>query len=177
VGSGPSPTPVKFSSHCCFYKLSHCWLLGGALHSCLLWLACLFTVHVGSGPSPPLLWSFLPPPLLQAFPLLVAGQVLPLLPSLIGLFIYSSMGDCPSPTLQCQATPPSLLCVFFVVVYYSVSLFSLGGGQSVHGAMLIWPRIVCGSIVCLLAHLVVCVFLSGLGTGIWWCKSPPGFSV
>jgi hypothetical protein len=52
---------------------------------------------------------------------------------------------------------------FFVVfvVDYSVcflSLFSLGGGQSVQGAMLIWPRVVCGSTTCRLAHLVVCTF-------------------
>jgi hypothetical protein len=25
--------------------------------------------------------------------------------------------------------------------------------------------------------LVVCIFLSSLGAGIWWCRSPPGFSV
>jgi hypothetical protein len=49
---------------------------------------------------------------------------------------------------------------FFIVLiaYYSVSLFSLGGGQSVQGAMLIWPRVVCGSTAYCLAHLVVCVF-------------------
>jgi hypothetical protein len=57
-----------------------------------------------------------------------------------------------------------LLHVFFVVVVvvaYSVwffSLFSLVAGQSVQGDMLISPRIVCGSTVCHLAHLVVHVF-------------------
>jgi hypothetical protein len=38
------PSPVEFSSHRHFCKLSHSWLLGGYRHSCLLWLACLFTV-------------------------------------------------------------------------------------------------------------------------------------
>jgi hypothetical protein len=50
--------------------------------------------------------------------------------------------------------------------------FSLGGGQSVQGAMLIWPRVVCGSTVCRLAHLVVCFFQAGrswhLYLYIWW---------
>jgi hypothetical protein len=50
------------------------------------------------------------------------------------------------PSFSTQGAPPSLLRVFFVViVYYSVSLFSLGGGRYVQGAMLIWPRVVCGS--------------------------------
>jgi hypothetical protein len=44
--------------------------------------------------------------------------------------------------------------------------------------MLIWPRVVCGSTMYHLAHLVVHVFPSCLGTAIWWqCGSPPGFSV
>jgi hypothetical protein len=85
---------------------------------------------------------FLPPPLLQAFLLLVAGHVLPLLPSPAGLFIYSSLRDFPSCLFTvpwgisllllfgAQGTPPSLLHVFFVVIaYYSVFLFSLGGGS------------------------------------------------
>jgi hypothetical protein len=43
------------------------------LHS-LFWPACLFTAHVVSGSSPLSCGVFLPPPLLQAFPLLIAGQ-------------------------------------------------------------------------------------------------------
>jgi hypothetical protein len=86
------------------------------------------------------------------------------------------------PLFGTQGTPPFLLHVFFVVIaYYSgffFSLFSLGGGQSVQGAMLIWPRVVCGSTMYHLAYLVVHVFPSCLGTGVWWQHgSPPGFSV
>jgi hypothetical protein len=52
----------------------------------------------------------------------------------------------PSPFFSAQGAPPSLLHVFIVLIaYYSGSLFSPGGGQSVQGAMLIWPRVVCGS--------------------------------
>jgi hypothetical protein len=132
MGSGSSPSPVEFSSHCRFYKFSCSWFLGGALHSCLLWPACLFTVPWGIAPLP----------------------------------LFGTHG-----------TLPSLLYVFFVVVYYSVSLFSLGWGRSVQGAMLIWPRVVCGSIMCRFAHLVVCIFPSDLGAAIWRHWSPPCFSV
>jgi hypothetical protein len=56
-------------------------------------------------------------------------------------------------------------------------LFFPGWGQSVQGAVLIWPRVVCGSTVYRLAHLVVRVFPSYLGASIWWPGSLPGFSV
>jgi hypothetical protein len=39
VGVGLPPSPVEFSSHCHFYKLSRSWLLGRCHHSCLLQLA------------------------------------------------------------------------------------------------------------------------------------------
>jgi hypothetical protein len=41
-------------------------------------------------------------------------------------------------------------------------------GVSLSGAMLIWPRVVCGSTKCRLAHLVVCVFPSHLAT-LFFC--------
>jgi hypothetical protein len=88
--------------------------------------------------------------------------------------------DFPSPLFGTQGAPPSLLYVFFVVIaYYSVFfLFSMGGGRSVQGAMLIWPRVSCGSTTCHLAHLVVCVFPSHLGTAVWRQHgSPSGFSI
>jgi hypothetical protein len=93
------------------------------------------------------------------------------------LFIYSSRKDSSPLPLQLQGAPLSLQHVFIVLIaYYSVSLFSPGGGQSVQGAMLIWPRVVCGSATYHLAHLVR-VFPSRLGAGIWRPGGPPGFSV
>jgi hypothetical protein len=68
-------------------------------------------------------------------------------------------GIFPFPLFGTQGGPPSLLRVFFFVVYYSVwffSLFSLGGVWSVQGAMLTWPRVVCGSTTFRLGHLMVC---------------------
>jgi hypothetical protein len=137
------PSPVGFSSHRSFYKLSCSWLLGVGHHSCLLQLACLFTVHMGGGSSPLSCGVFLPLPLSQDFLLLVAGQVPWLPPSLArpGLFIYSTGKDSPPPLFGAQCTPPSLPLVFIVLIaYYSVSLFPPVWGQSVQGAMLIWPR-------------------------------------
>jgi hypothetical protein len=95
----------------------------------------------------------------------VAGWVLPLLPSPASLFIYSSVRDFPSPPTLALRAPCALCYVSFViVVVYSLwvfSFFSLGGGQSVQGAMLTWPRVVCGSTAYHLAHLVVCISWAG----------------
>jgi hypothetical protein len=49
------------------------------------------------------------------------------------------------------------MCLFWLLFIFSIfSSFSLSGGQSVQGAMLIWPRVVCGSTTCCLSYLVVC---------------------
>jgi hypothetical protein len=126
--------------------------------------ACLFTVHVGSGPSPLTCGVFfLPLPLLQAFLVLIAGWVPLLLPSPAGLFIYSSVRDCPSPCLQCSGCPALFAtCLFFFpssCLLFSL-FFSLGGGQSVQGAMLIWPRLSVG-VPHDTSHLVVCFSQAG----------------
>jgi hypothetical protein len=68
--------------------------------------------------------------------------------------------------LELRAPHPLCYMSFFfqLLVYYSVCffLFSLGGSQSVQGAMLICPRVVCGSTTChLFAHLVVCISQAG----------------
>jgi hypothetical protein len=118
---------------------------------CSCQLPCFFTVLVGSGSSLLSFGVFLSPPLSPAFLLLVAGhapcpcnrQSLSVLPS---LFIYSPRKDSLPPVFCAQCTPPSFPRVLFVLfAYYSVSLFSPVGGQSVQGAMLLWPRLVCGS--------------------------------
>jgi hypothetical protein len=84
----------------------------------------------------------------------------------------------PSSVLRapCPLCYVSFLLLLLIIQFFF--LFSLGGGWSVQGAMLIWPRVVCGSTACHLAQLVVCIFPSHLGTVIWrWSGSPPGFSI
>jgi hypothetical protein len=62
------------------------------------------------------------------------------------LFIYSPRKDSLPPIFSTQCAPPSFLHVLIVLIaYYSISLFTPGGGQSVQGAMLLWPRLVCRS--------------------------------
>jgi hypothetical protein len=73
--------------------------------------------------------------------------------------------DFPFPHLRCSGCPALYAMCLFCCYCLLFSFFSLGGGQSVQGAMLIWPRVVCGSIMCHLAHLIVCVFPSSLGAG------------
>jgi hypothetical protein len=100
-----------------------------------------------------------------SFPLSkVAGQVPLLLPSPAGLFEWAV----PLPhSLDLMVPHPLCYCLFYffqLLVYYSVCFFlffSLSGGQSLQGTMLIWPRVVCGSTVCRLAHLEVCFFQAG----------------
>jgi hypothetical protein len=91
---------------------------------------CVFvTAHVGGGSSLLSCGVFLPPALSQAFLLLVAGWALrvPPSPARPGLFIYSSGRDFPPQPFGGQGAPPSLLCVFIVLItYYSVSLFFPG---------------------------------------------------
>jgi hypothetical protein len=127
---------------------------------------------------PPLLWSFPPTAAFTSFPS-PGCWACAAASAFSGWLVYLQFCEgLPLPHLGAQGTPPSLLCVFFVVVYYLVSLFSRGGGRSVQGTTLIWPRIVCESTMCHLAHLVVCVFPSGLGAGVWWRhRSPLGFSI
>jgi hypothetical protein len=108
---------------------------------------CLFIVDIGSGSSPLSCGVFFPPPLSQAFLLLVSGHapLPPPSPARPGLFIYSSVRDSPLPLFGTQGTPPSLLCVFIVLIaYYSSLSFFPVWGRSVQGAMLIWPWVSVG---------------------------------
>jgi hypothetical protein len=84
---------------------------------------------MGCGSSPLSCGVFFPPPLLQAFPLLIAGRVPLFLPSLSWLVYLQFCEGFLSPTFGAQDAPSSLLHVFFVVIaYYSVSLFFPGWG-------------------------------------------------
>jgi hypothetical protein len=82
---------------------------------------------MGSGSSPLSCGVFLPLPLLQAFPLLVAGHVPLLLLSLASLFIYNSVRDCPFPLFGIQSAPPSLLHVFLLLLLI-INFFSFFPG-------------------------------------------------
>jgi hypothetical protein len=85
---------------------------------------CLFTVHMGSGSSLLSCGVFLPLPLLQAFPFLVAEHVPPLLSSPASLWGISP------PLFGAQGAPSSLLHVFFAVIaYYSFFSFFPGWGS------------------------------------------------
>jgi hypothetical protein len=125
-----------------------------------------FMWEVGLLPSPVEFSSLCHSHKLSRSCLLGAPLLLPS-PARPSLFIYSSRRDSLPPLFHTQGNPPSFLRVFVVLIaYYSVSHFSLGGGQSVQGAMLIWPRVVCESTVYCLAHLVR-IFPNHLGVGDW----------
>jgi hypothetical protein len=138
---------VEFSSHHHFYKLSRSCLLGSAAAPAA-WRVCLqLTWEVGLAPSPVEFSSLHHSHKLSCSWLLgacpcshrsLSGQA-----QLVYLQFWEGI---PSPCFSARDAPPSLLSVFIVpIAYYSVSLFSLGGGWSVQGTMLIWPRDVCGS--------------------------------
>jgi hypothetical protein len=182
VGGGSSPLSCEVFLPLPLLQAFLLLLTGWCCCSCQP--PCLFTVHVGSGSSLLSCGVFLPPPLSQASPLLVAGHTppLPLEPlqpaRLVYLqLIYSPGKDSLPPIFSAQGAPPSFQRVFIALIaYYSVSLFSPGGGQSVQGAMLLWPRFVCGSTMYREAHLVH-IFPSRLGTCDWRPGGPPCFSV
>jgi hypothetical protein len=143
----------------------------------------LFRVCVGSCPSPTLLWSVLvfshcyKPFLLHAHWGRYCHSCLLWPACLFTVQVKSA----PPPLSGAQGTLTSLLRVFFILLYFIFcsaacllfslffSLFSLGGGQSVQGAMLIYH-------VPLSSPGDLC-FSSSLGAGIWQCGSPPGFSI
>jgi hypothetical protein len=96
---------------------------GGDIASSFLRPECLFTVHMGSGSSSLSCGAFLPLPLLEAFLLLIARCVVPLLPSPAGLFIYTSHRKWVFP-LSCGVfLPPPLLQAFPLLIVGCVPLF------------------------------------------------------
>jgi hypothetical protein len=88
--------------------------------------ACLFTVHMGSGSSPLFCGVFLPPPLSQAFPLLVNGRT-PLLlqePLWPTWLIYSSGKDSLPPNLALSEPHPlSHVSLLFLIILLSFSFY------------------------------------------------------
>jgi hypothetical protein len=130
--------------------------------------ACLFTAHVGSGSSPSSVeFSYLcHSHKCSCFCLLSPRSCsCRSLYGLPGLFMYHSRKDSLPLVFGGQCTPPFFPRVFKVLIaYYSVSLLSMGGGWSVQGAMLHWPRVVCGSTAVPLSSPCPCLSkLSGCG--------------
>jgi hypothetical protein len=153
---------LLYASHC--YKLSPFQAHWGgdtapSFSGCHVSLQ--FTSEVGLPPSPV---EFSSLATLTSFPIPGCWARATASPSLArpSLYIYISVRDS-SPSLLALRVPTLFaMCLFCSYCLFSVSLFSLGGGRSVQGAMLIWPRVVCGSTTCHLAHLMVHVFPSCL---------------
>jgi hypothetical protein len=168
----------QLSQACVFFYSSHGYW---AFPPTLLWrvfFVCVFIYSShGNWAFPPLLWSFPPTATFTSFPTADCWAC-------VAAPAFSSqcvVRDFPSPAFQGSGCPAlfatCLFCCYCLLLSF-FSLFTFGGGWSVLGAVLIWPRIICGSTACRLAHLVVHVFPSRLGTAIWWQRgSPPGFSI
>jgi hypothetical protein len=129
---------------------------------------------------PPLLWSFPPSTTLTSFPTpgCWACAPTPALSSQARLVYLQFREGFPSPALRRSGCPTlfamCLYCSYCLLLSFS---FFPGWGSVRQGAMLIWPRVVCGSTTYHLAHLVH-VFPSHLGMGVWRQPGvPPGFSV
>jgi hypothetical protein len=139
--------------------------------------ACVFIYSShGKWVFPPLLWSFPPTTTFRSFPA-PDCWVCAAAPTFSSRLVVK---DFPPP-LWCSGHPALFAtCLFcsYCLLFSFFFLFSLSGGRSVQGAMLIWPRVVCGSTVYHLAYFVACIFPSHLGTAVWqWLRSPPGFSI
>jgi hypothetical protein len=135
---GLSPSPVEFSSHRHFHKLSCSCLPGSAAAPASRHVCLQFTWEVGL-PSSPVEFSSLhhSHKLPRSWLLGARPHSCQRLSGPSGLFIYSSGKDSLNPIFSSQCASHSFLRVLFVLIaYYSLSLFSWGGGQSVQGAML-----------------------------------------
>jgi hypothetical protein len=127
---------------------------------------------------PPLLGSFPPCTTLTSFPTQGCWARAPT-PARASLgcpaCLFTVLGRIPFPQSSALRAPHRLshVSLLFLLLSTQFLFFSPGGGQSVQGAMLLWPRLVCGSTV---AHLVH-VFPSHLAAGDWWPGGPPCFSI
>jgi hypothetical protein len=131
--------------------------------------ACMFIYNShGKWVFPHLLWSFPPTTTFTSFPApgCWACAATPAFSSQL------VVRDFLSHALWCSGCPTLFAtCLFccYCLLFSFFSLFSLGGDQSVQGAMLIWPRIVCGRTMFCLAHL-----WSAFSQAIWELLSGGG---
>jgi hypothetical protein len=113
-------------------------------------LPCVFIYSSrGKWAFPLLLWSFPPTATFTSFPAPGCWAVLPLLSSLARLCYLQFCEGLPLPPPSAHRAAHPLCYVSFLLLLLIIQffLFSLGGGRSVQGAMLIWPRFVCGSVL------------------------------
>jgi hypothetical protein len=143
---GLPPSPVQFSSHCHFQKLSCSCLLGGAASPAGRHVYLHFMWEVGL-PSSPVEFSSLHHSHRLSRSWLLGTRPAPATGSLAHpACLFTVREVFPSPNLQHSGRPtlfPACLnCSYCLLL--SFSFFSPSGGQSVQGAMLLWPRLVCG---------------------------------
>jgi hypothetical protein len=113
--------------------------------------ACMYVYSsCGRWVFPPLLWSFPPSATLTSFPApgCWARPPAPVRASTAHpACLFTVPKGFPSPILRCSVHltlfPACLYCSYCLLL--SFSFFSPDVGQSVQGAMLLWPRLVCGS--------------------------------
>jgi hypothetical protein len=128
-----------------------------------------FTWEVGLPPSP--VESFLPTTTFTSFPAFdcCACAAAPAFSSPTCLFTVPC-GISPALLFSVQGALPSLLHVFFLLLLIIQFFFPwMGVGLSRGYADL--------SQGCLWEYHMTLSSPSGLGTGIWWHRSPPGFSI
>jgi hypothetical protein len=105
----------------------------------------------GKWVSPPLLWSFPPSATLTSFPSpgcwahapAPAGACLAR-PGPACLFTVPGRIPFPQSLAFSAPHPLSHVSLLFLLLITQFLFFSPGGGWSVQGAMLLWPRLVCG---------------------------------
>jgi hypothetical protein len=169
---GLPPSPVEFSSHRHFHKLSCCWLLDGAAAPASLHVCLQLTWEVGLPSSPVEFSSLHHCHMLSRSWLLSTHTRLPPEPLWPAWLVYLQ-----SPNLRCSLHPTLFWHVLIVLIaYWSVSLFSRVEVGLSRGLCCSGPGLSAGVPRYREAHLV-CVFPSHLGTGDWRPGGPPGFSV
>jgi hypothetical protein len=91
---------------------------------------------------PPLLWSFPPTTTFTSFPT-PGCWVCAAAPAFSSRLVVRDFPSPPSALgVLCPLCYVSFLLLLLIIQFFF--LFSLGGGWSVQGAMLLWPRVVCG---------------------------------
>jgi hypothetical protein len=165
MGRCPSPTLLWSMPH---FRL--CWRpstlqahWGRWHHTCLLWPACLFTVHVGECSSPLSGGAFLMTATVASFPLFkVAGWVCHSCLLWQACLFTVPVRECPSPSLQSSGCPTLFATCLFFFSSASLLFVFFFGDQSVQGAILICPREYPMALICSLGGLS-----SRVGAGIW----------